>query len=327
MPNPDPMDDDVSLSRRDLLRGSTAALGIATIGSIPAAGAEADDESDALESAERIPSLDVTALSTQLEPVDPMAVQPEQTTGIGPGSMLFVTRDDSSGVAGCTANFVWEDSNGDLYLGAAGHCFLPEDAEANENAGGDYDTSGVTTEACVDCTFGGALALNGINGETVELGDVVYARQLDEPGGVGVGNDFGLVEIPDGVGNLVSPSMPTWNGPTKRGGPDAGERVCTYGNGVVFGEVFASKGRVGLGLVHDPDGGSWIAGIPASPGDSGAALQATETTSTGLEGVEAAGVLTHLTNVGVAGTTRRKAKQMVENDTDDNLVIDVVTVD
>lgn len=313
MRKPDTMDDDVSLSRRDLLRGSTAALGIATVGSIPAS-AESDDETAALESAEPIPPLDVTELSTRLETVEPTTVQPEQSSGIGPGSMLFVSGDDSSGVAGCTANFVWEDDSGNLYLGAAGHCFLPEGTASG--------TPDVTTEVCIDCNFGGALALNGIRGKTVELGDVVYARQTRN--GVGVGNDFGLVEIPSDVQNLIDASMPTWNGPTERGEPEAGERVCMYGNGVVVGEVFASKGRVGLGLVHDPDAGSWIAGLPASPGDSGAAVQATATTATGLEGVEAAGILTHLTNVGVAGTTRAKAKQMVANDTSLNIDVDLV---
>jgi hypothetical protein len=79
------------------------------------------------------------------------------------------------------------------------------------------------------CTFGGGTALSGLEGETVELGDVVYARQSRD--GDDIGNDFGLVEIPSDAEHLVDPSMPTWGGPTERGEVNVGETVVRYGNG------------------------------------------------------------------------------------------------
>lgn len=286
------------------------------MGSVSAADGEDVDAAD--REYERVPCLDVTHAEDDLDTVDAATVPPEQSSGIGPGSVLFVTREDSSGTAGCTANFAWQGADGTLYLGAAGHCFLPDDADADDNAGGDYDSSGVTTRVCIDCTFGGGTALSGLRGEVVELGDVVYARQSRD--GEDIGNDFGLVEIPSDAEQLVDPSMPTWGGPTERGAIEAGESVVQYGNGVGTGEVFLTKNRSGVGVQQDGGAGAWYAELPAAPGDSGSAVQGAAATVSGLEGVEAAGILTHLTvssdptSTGTAGTNRAKAAEMVSQD-------------
>ena len=54
----------------------------------------------------------------------PAAPTPTAANGIGPGDYLLITRPD--GLFICTANFVWADTAGNRYLGAAGHCFLPQ---------------------------------------------------------------------------------------------------------------------------------------------------------------------------------------------------------
>jgi hypothetical protein len=292
------------ITRRSVLRASGAAVGLGAVGS--AAAVSGSD--DPYAGAQRIPCLDVTDHMDDVEPVDAATVPPETVTGIGPGSMLFIERPDASGVSGCTANFVWRDAGGARYLGAAGHCFLPDGADAARSAGGSYDASGVTTRACLDCTFGGETALAGLRGRTVELGAVIYARQSQD--GVDVGNDFGLVRIPSSVEHLVSPAMPTWGGPHETGVVDAGETLVQYGNGVATGETFATKSRTGVGVSNDTDGGRWTAELPAAPGDSGSAVQGAQVTASGPEGVEAAGVLTHLTTVGTAGTNVAKARRM-----------------
>lgn len=323
------MADSSNFSRRAVLQTSAAAFGLGVTGLASAddgavdsgdtvdtdgtldgtASGDDPDGDDPFAGAEQVPPSDMTDSEEHLETVSPTAVPPEQSSGIGPGSMLFITSEDSSGTAGCTANFVWQDSGGTLYLGAAGHCFLPEGESADDNAGGSYDASQVTTRACVDCTFGGAVALSGaVRGQVVELGSVAYARQSD--GGTQVGNDFGLVEIPSGAEDLVDPSMPAWGGPSATGDINGGDPVVQYGNGVAAGETFVTKGRTGVGVVNDQQTGSWVAELPAAPGDSGSGVQVAAQGDGGLAGEEAAGVLTHLVVGGTAGTNVAKAKEM-----------------
>jgi hypothetical protein len=295
------MDENDDLTRRRVLKASaaTTALGLGATG---AASAGTGDTPDA----EPIPCLDLTGILDDMAVVDAASVTPETSNGIGPGSFLVISRDGTT--AGCTANFVWDSASGEVYLGAAGHCFLPGDAAASKSAGGSYDASDVTVRVCIDCDFGGATGLSGLRGgRLVELGEVAYARQSE--GGVGVGNDFGLVRVPSAVQDLLDPSMPMFGGPTEVDEVDGGETVCHYGNAVVFGETFLTKGRTGAGFGHD--GNNWTAGTTSAPGDSGSAVQVCETTLSGPQGVEAAGVLTHLTtNGGVAGTTMARAREM-----------------
>src|SRR5688572_24329203 len=92
---------------------------------------------------------------------------PADAVGIGPGSPLLVTI-PNEGTFICTANYLFT-SGGRTYLGAAGHCFLPESKKATHGSGADYNPSGVVTEVCVDfCVFGGQLT--GILGDFRTLG-------------------------------------------------------------------------------------------------------------------------------------------------------------
>lgn len=309
------------MRRRDVLRASAAAVGIGGI----ATAASADDGFDldaAREFAERLGPADLTGVRRDLEVREPAAA-PEPVNGLGPGSMLFISRDGEPGTEACTANFVWEDGSGTKYLGAAGHCFLQEaNAGGTQFDGAGPDLSDVTVMACVDCAFGGATALSlGLRGSEIELGDVVYARQMADDG-TSVGSDFGIVVIPSEAEDLIDASMPTWGGPSETGDIDGGDSLVQYGNGVVTGETVATKARSGLGAGNDQATGSWFAAIPASPGDSGSAVQVAEPGGSALQGVEAAGVLTHLTPNGAAGTNVAKAKTMAG---EEDLDISVVT--
>jgi hypothetical protein len=235
----------------------------------------------------------------------------EQATGIGPGSHLLMTFDaEPDSVYGCTANFVWA-AGGSLYLGAAGHCFLPFDAVATHGVDADYDPSGTHVEVCVsECTNGGMSGFV-ITGNTVALGPVAYARQSSSGAddAEDVGYDFGLVEIPEEHHDLVRTTMPVFGGPeTDDGTLDPGDVTCHYGNGVVFGEIYPTMGRVGTGIIELD--GAWFAATPSSPGDSGSAMQTCVLGPDGLVGHEAIGALTHLTSLGVAGTTVEQAVEM-----------------
>lgn len=245
---------------------------------------------------------------------------PETNVGIGPGAYLVIEIPDA-GTFGCTSNFVWTTGT-KTYLGAAGHCFLPEGKTATHGPGADYNASGVRVWACVyGCSFGGASG-QLLPGILVELDRVAYARQ--EQGGVAVGNDFGLVEIPSTLPANVTirPSLPVWGGPTTTSQGSASGVVCQYGSGFLVGESFATMARSGYGLGAFPDG-SWSAAIPINSGDSGSALVACGIEGTngsgGFHGRAPVGIVTHgfgipVVGVGIpgygAGTTITKAKAM-----------------
>jgi hypothetical protein len=233
---------------------------------------------------------------------------PAQASGIGPGSHLLIEMD--GGLFGCTASYVWE-SGGSLLLGAAGHCFLPGDATATHGPGADHDPADTTVSVCVaDCSFGGQLGFV-ITGELVELGAVRYARQASA-GGDQIGFDFGVVEIPSSLHGLVRTSMPVFGGPDQAGTLSPGDQVCHYGAGVAVGEIWPTMGRTGVGLLADDE--AWFAATAAAPGDSGSALQTCALGADGITGVAAVGTLTHLSSLGVAGTTNARSVALARDD-------------
>jgi hypothetical protein len=242
---------------------------------------------------------------------------PAQATGIGPGSHLFIEMD--GGLYGCTASWVFTDGVR-LLLGAAGHCFLPEGTTATHGDDADWQPSGTKVRVCVSaCSFGGVLGFMA-EGDTVELGPLVYARQEQERGGEQLGWDFGVVEVPTDLHHLVRTDMPVFGGPTETATLGTSDVVCHYGYGVVGGEVWPTMARSGLGLLSDDE--VWFAASPAAPGDSGSAVQTCAPGSEGLEGVAAIGTLTHLTTLGVAGTTNDQSLAMAADDA--GLVLDLV---
>jgi hypothetical protein len=96
------------------------------------------------------PILDLTGYrDATIQALPESLPQPEQAKGIGPGSHLIIrmpnsTTDRSIGTYGCTANFIWKATQAKkgqtvtrLFLGAAGHCFLPEGYTATNGPGAD----------------------------------------------------------------------------------------------------------------------------------------------------------------------------------------------
>jgi hypothetical protein len=256
--------------------------------------------------------IDLTRM-TRITTVVPLAlVTPAMAQNIGPGSHLIIEIPDA-GTFGCSANFVWA-SGGTRYLGAAGHCFIPEGTTATHGPGADYDASGVRASVCVsNCSFGGQTGFV-LTGDLVPLGAVAYARQTAADGDIG--NDFGVVAIPDSVASLIRPSMPVFGGPTRMGEVVQAQPLCHYGNGVVVGETFLTMARVGVGSGSTPT--YWLGDLVAAPGDSGSAVVTCEISGTELQGRGAAGILTHLgAQVGtqhgfVFGTTTARAIQMAQ---------------
>jgi hypothetical protein len=252
--------------------------------------------------------IDLTGAPDLSTTVDASSV-PAEATGIGPGSHLLIEM--QGGLYGCTASYVFTTGS-QLLLSAAGHCFLPQDRTATHGTDADWNGNDTQVRVCVsECSFGGQTGFL-IEGTTVPLGRVAYARQAQDRDGEQVGWDFGVVEIPSSLEPLVRTTMPVFGGPVEEGTLATGDQVCHYGNGVVVGEVWPTMGRTGFGLLSDPD--AWFAGTAAAPGDSGSALQTCVPGDTGLQGVAAIGTLTHITSLGIAGTTNAKSVAMAADD-------------
>ncbi|MEK6975128.1 MAG: S8 family serine peptidase [Candidatus Thermoplasmatota archaeon] len=220
--------------------------------------------------------------------------------GLGPGTPLYTQLDGNTNSVGiCTANFVWKDQDGRLWLGAAGHCFMPESVTNNNGA---YDYARTKMFACLsECPLGGLAGAQaffewqaGAPLDFVELGEVGYARQN------GVGQDFGIVAIPVALAGDIEPEMPVWGGPY---GVDpngfVGDLDFLYGNGVAVAETVATKARVGVG---DGDGGdktSWTMIGLSNGGDSGSGVNSLSTWAEngdlplGPQVPDARGILTH----------------------------------
>jgi hypothetical protein len=256
------------------------------------------------------PRIDLTSAIRRTATVPLALVTPAMAQNIGPGSHLLIEI-PGAGTFGCTANFVWA-SGTTRYLGAAGHCFIPEGTTATHGTGADYDSSGVQVSVCVsNCSFGGQAGFV-VTGDMVPLGAVAYARQTAADGDIG--NDFGVVAIPESLAALVRPSMPVFGGPTTVEVVAQAQPLCHYGNGVLVGETFVTMARVGVG------GGStatyWMGDLAAAPGDSGSAVVTCGLNGTDLAGRGAAGILTHLgVEIGVQhgfvfGTTIARAIEM-----------------
>lgn len=260
-------------------------------------------------SGERL-KLNLTHAIKRVRHIPQALVTPAMASNIGPGSHLIIEI-PNEGTFGCTANFIWQDA-ATRYLGAAGHCFIPEGTTATHGPGADYDASGVVVSVCVsNCSFGGEMGFI-VTGDLVTLGAVAYSRQTGADGDVG--NDFGVVTIPAGLASLVRTSMPVFGGPTAVENVTLGRMLCHYGNGVVVGETWPTMGRVGIGGGSTPT--YWMADLASAFGDSGSAVVTCGVNGVDLQGQGAAGVLTHLgVEVGtqhgfVFGTTVSRAIEM-----------------
>lgn len=214
-------------------------------------------------------------------------VTPQAATNIGPGSPIIIDIPDE-GTFGCSANFVWA-GRGQRFLGAAGHCFIPAASAATHGPGADYDASGVTVDVCIE-NCQGNFDTNQITGTWVRLGSVAYARQTLN--GEDVGNDFGIVEVPREFRDFIRTSLPVWGGPTGVETLEVGEYGCHYGNGLVVGEVFLTKARVGVG--GGSDYSSWMGDFAAAFGDSGSGMVGCVSDTLGFHGTGAVGILTHI---------------------------------
>src|SRR3954453_4814519 len=193
---------------------------------------------------------------------------PAATAKIHPGTMMYTEG------AQCTANFVYTDGAGSVYVGYAAHC---------AGTGSSTDTNGCATQSLplgTPVTFneGGSLIDEGT---VVGHGTLVYSSWLkeQEPGTTHANprahNDLALVKVAAADVSKVNPSIPFWGGPTgiDTNGTAAGDRVYTYGNSSLRAGLEPLSPHTGISLGDQAADGGWSHPLytvtPGIPGDSG----------------------------------------------------------
>ena len=168
--------------------------------------------------------------------------------------------------AQCTANFVFTDRNGAVYLGQSAHC-----------AG-----TGAATET------------DGCRAKSLPLGTRVTVRGASKPGVLAYSswvamqkagerdknacayNDFALVRLDPADVRRTNPSVPVFGGPVglDSDGTSVGEQVASYGNSSLRLGLKATSPKRGISL-GDAFGG-WTHTVytatPGIPGDSGSGV-------------------------------------------------------
>ncbi|MCW2767132.1 MAG: hypothetical protein JWO11_3091 [Nocardioides sp.] len=200
---------------------------------------------------------------------------PAATATITPGVMMYTAG------AQCTANFVYNDSAGNVYVGYAAHC---------AGQGAATDTNGCNVQSLplgtpVTFNTGGSLASDGTQ---VGTGTLAYSSWLTEKSlgttdpNTCAYNDLALVKVSAGDVGKVNPSVPFWGGPTgiDTDGTAAGDRVYSYGNSSLRAGVSQLSPKTGISLGDDAADGGWSHPLytvsPGIPGDSGSAFMSAD---------------------------------------------------
>jgi hypothetical protein len=201
---------------------------------------------------------------------------PAGSATIHPGVMTFTGGSSFLNGAGqCTANFVYTDSSGNVYLGQAAHC---------SSTGSNTETNGCSTKSLALGTpiYAGELVNGGIQPGTL-IGTLAYNSWIamqkagEKNAAVCAYNDLALIKIEPGQLANVNPTVPFWGGPNGLAGGAAplGERVFTYGNSILRGGISALSPKTGLSLGEAEGSAGWSSQVytvtPGIPGDSGSA--------------------------------------------------------
>jgi hypothetical protein len=196
---------------------------------------------------------------------------PAATAAIHPGVQTYTAGGQ------CTANFVFTDGAGNVYVGQAAHC---------SSTGGQTDTGGCSTGSqplgtAVTFNSGGSLVSNGT---VVGHGTMVYNSWLTMQAGHETDantcayNDLALIKVDAADKAEVNPSIPFHGGPVgiNTTGTKAGDKVYSYGNSSLRFGLTELSPKVGISIGDDAADGGWSHPLytvtPGIPGDSGSAF-------------------------------------------------------
>jgi hypothetical protein len=199
---------------------------------------------------------------------------PEGSAVIHPGVMTFTGASSFlEGASQCTANFVFTDSSGNVYLGQAAHC---------SSTGSDTETNGCSTKSQPLGTpiYTGEIVNGGVKNGT-RVGTLAYNSWIamqsakEKDANTCAYNDLALIKVDAAKVAAVNPTVPFWGGPNglAPGVSASGERVFTYGNSILRLGVSALSPKTGVSLGEFESTGGWSQQLytvtPGIPGDSG----------------------------------------------------------
>ena len=194
---------------------------------------------------------------------------PADSAQIHPGTMMYTNG------AQCTANFVFTDGAGNVFVGYAAHC--AGTGTATETDGCDSGSLPLGTK--VDFVEGGSLVGEG---ERVGGGTLVYSSWLamqannESNANTCAYNDFAVVKVDAADVSKVNPSIPFWGGPTgiDTNGTVAGDDVYSFGNSSLRAGAEPLSPKKGKSI--GDAGAGWSHNVytvtPGIPGDSGSAF-------------------------------------------------------
>lgn len=193
-------------------------------------------------------------------PVTTVAWAPASTATIHPGVQVRTETGQ------CTANFVYTDAQGGVYLGMAAHC---------SSLGTSTQTNGCTTPSRA---LGSPVKIAGQYDGTLAYSSWLAMQRAGETDrNACEANDFALIRIAAADVARVNPSVPFWGGPVglNTSGTAAGETVYSYGNSSLRRGVTTVSPKQGTS--YGTNFGGWnhpVVTYPATdiPGDSGSAL-------------------------------------------------------
>jgi hypothetical protein len=218
--------------------------------------------------------LTTVALATFGAAASASAWAPAESATIHPGVMTFTNASSFlNGASQCTANFVFTDASGNVYLGQAAHC---------SSTGEGTETNGCTTKSLALGTpiYAGDLVNGGVQNGTL-IGTLAYNSWIamqnakEKDANTCAYNDLALIKINSAQVANVSPTVPFWGGPNALASSvsQQGERVFSYGNSILRLGVSALSPKTGVSLGDQEGTGGWSQELytvtPGIPGDSG----------------------------------------------------------
>jgi hypothetical protein len=206
---------------------------------------------------------------------------PAGSAAITPGVQMYTAG------AQCTANFVYTDAAGNVYVGYAAHCAGL--GEATDTDGCQADSLPLGT--AVTFNKGGSALTEGT---VVGHGTLAYSSwvRMHELGTTDAGtcayNDLALVKVDPADVGKVNPSVPFFGGPTglDADGTKAGDKVYSYGSSSLRAGLTALSPKVGTSLGDDAADGGWSHPLytvtPGIPGDSGSGFLSSDGKALGV---------------------------------------------
>ena len=185
---------------------------------------------------------------------------PASTATVMPGVQTI------TGASQCTANFVFTDSAGTVYLGQSAHC---------ASLSGPAETNGCLAKTL---PVGTPVRVTGASkpGVMVYSSWVAMQKAGEKDANACEYNDFALIRLDPSDVARTNPSVPVFGGPVglDTDGTSVGEQVVTYGNSSLRFGLRDTSPKRGISLSDTFEG--WTHTVytatPGIPGDSGSGV-------------------------------------------------------